>query len=172
MPCVRVSSYRSRTDDTRWRKTGKKIPTAHWGRDPLGPPFRVNLQYGLRYLHTSVWLPLHAKESVSARALPVWFEEVAPVRKPGKQASEAEQKAYRQAVKVNNLSTRAVQMMQHLRQRVDKAGGEDKILAFALDGSFCKRTVFGARLERTSLIARARKDAKLCFRANSRAAGL
>jgi hypothetical protein len=155
------------TDDTRVRKTGKKIPTAHWGRDPLGPPFRVNLQYGLRFLHTSVLLPLHAKESVSARALPVWFEEVAPVRKPGKQASAAEQKAYRQAVKVNNLSTRAVQMMQQLRRRVDEAGGTDKILAFALDGSFCNRTVFGARLERTILIARARKDAKLCFAAKA-----
>lgn len=156
------------TDDTRLRKTGKKIPTAHWGRDPLGPPFRVNLQYGLRYLHTSVLLPLHAKESVSARALPVWFEEVAPVRKPGKKASAAEQKAYRQAVKVNNLSTRAVQMMQHLRQRVDEAGGKDKLLAFALDGSYCNQTVFGASLERTILIARARKDAKLCFAAKSR----
>src|SRR3982750_1808144 len=33
-------------DDTRLRKTGKRIPTAFWQRDPLSPPFHVNLQWG------------------------------------------------------------------------------------------------------------------------------
>jgi hypothetical protein len=155
------------TDDTRLKKSGKKITTAHWGRDPMGPPFHLNLQYGLRYLHTSVLIPLHEKESVSARALPVWFEEVAPLGKPGKKASQEEKQAYLKAVKANNLSIRAVQMMQGLRRRVDAAGGKDKILAFALDGSFCNKTVFGASLQGTILIARTRKDAKLCFGAKA-----
>src|SRR5215210_7962833 len=35
------------TDDTRLSKTGKKILSAHWGRDPLSPPFHLNLHYGL-----------------------------------------------------------------------------------------------------------------------------
>jgi len=155
------------TDDTRLPKTGKQIHTAHWGRDPLSPPFHLNLQYGLRYLHTAVLVPLHAKARVSARALPVWFEEVAPVPKPGKTASQEQKTAYRQAAKVNNLSSRAVQMMRQLRQRVDENGGKDKLLAFALDGSFCNKTVFRAKLERTILIARTRKDAKLCFAAGA-----
>ena len=131
----------------------------------MSPPFHLNLQYGLRFLHTSVLVPLHATDKVSARALPIWFEEVAPLGKPGKRATEADKLAYRQAIKINNLSQRTVQMMQQLRQRVDQAGGVDKTLVFAFDGSFCNQTIFGAKLERTTLIARTRKDAKLCFRA-------
>ena len=153
------------TDDTRLPKSGKKVAGAHWGRHPLSPPFHVNLQFGLRFLHTAVLLPLHATAAVSARALPVWFEEVTPERKPGKKATPEDQQAYREAVKVNNLSQRAVQMMRQLRQRVDAAGAGDKILAFALDGSYCNKTVFTAELERTILIARSRKDARLCFAA-------
>ena len=153
-------------DDTRVRKTGKKIQSAHWGRDPLSPAFHLNLQYGVRFLHASVLLPLHQRYGVSARAMPVWFEEAPPVRKPGKKATPEQKQAYRQAIREKNLSTQAVAMMQTMRQKVDQAGGAEKILAWALDGSFCNRTVFKAELERTILVARARKDAKLCHRAS------
>jgi hypothetical protein len=36
-------------DDTRLRKTGQRLPTAFWQRDPLSPPFRVNLPWGRRF---------------------------------------------------------------------------------------------------------------------------
>src|SRR5713226_2653360 len=150
-------------DDTRLKKTGKKIQSGRWGRDPQSPPFRVNLQYGLRYLHASVLVPLHQKYGVSARALPVWFEEAPPVKKPGKKASQEEKIAYRAEVKKKNLSVQAVEMFKKMRNQVDKLGLPDKILAWALDGSFCNETIFKADLERTILIARARKDAKLCW---------
>jgi hypothetical protein len=68
-----------------------------------------------------------------------------------------------QAVKRQNLSTAAVTVMQQWGDRADQLGAHDKLLAFALDGSFCNRTVLGAALARTVLIARARKDAKLCW---------
>jgi hypothetical protein len=151
-----------RADETRIRKTGKKIPSAQWGPDLLSPPFHVNLQYGVRYLHGSVLLPLHQQYGVSARAVPVWFEEAAPVRRPGKKAAPEQTKAYRKAVREKNLSTQTVALFQAMRQRVDEAGGADKRLAWALDGSFGNRTVFNAEVERTRLIARTRKDAKLC----------
>ena len=154
------------TDDTRLKKTGKKILSAHWGRDPLSPPFHLNLHYGLRFLHTAVLLPLHKKYSLSARALPVFFQEVAPVKKPSRKATDEEKRAYRKAVKQQNLSTEAVAMMKDIRQRVDDLAGGHKILAFAFDGSYCNRTVLCAELERTVVIARARKDAKLCWPAN------
>ena len=150
-------------DDTRKKKTGKKIETANWGRDPLSPPFRVNLQYGLRYLHSSILLPLHQKYGVSARALPVWFEEVPPVKKPGKRASEEEKKEYRAAIKQQNLSVRAVEMFKQIREQVDELGYKEKIIAWSVDNSFCNETVFKAQLERTILIARSRKDAQLCW---------
>ena len=151
------------TDDTRLTKTGKKILTAHWGRDPLSPPFHLNFHYGLRFLHTSVLLPLHQNHPVSARALPVFFQQVAPIKKPGKTANPQQKRAYREAIKQQNLSTASVTMMKQLRQKADVLGGQAKTLAFALDGSFCNRTVFKAELERSILIARCRKDAKLCW---------
>jgi hypothetical protein len=64
-----------------------------------------------------------------------------------------------------NLSRSFVDMTRQVRQEVDQTGGQDKILVFACDGSFCNRTCFGGIPERSILLARARKDAKLCFRA-------
>lgn len=149
------------TDDTRIKKSGKKIQTAGWGRDPLSPPFHLNLQFGLRFLHTALLLPHDPQAGVSARALPVWFEEAPVVKKPGKKASDEQQQRYREEKKTRNLSVQAVSMFQQLRRKVDALDGVGKIVAFALDGSYCNRTIFKAELERTILIARARKDAKL-----------
>jgi DDE superfamily endonuclease len=151
------------TDDTRLKKSGKKIPTAHWGRDPLSPPFHVNLQYGLRFLHTALLAPHNQKAAVGARALPVWFEEAPVVKKPGKKATPEEQQRYREEKKQRNLSVQAVSMFKQMRQKVDDLDGQGKTLAFAVDGSYCNRTIFKAELERTAIIARGRKDAKLCF---------
>jgi hypothetical protein len=56
-------------------------------------------------------------------------------------------------------------MGKQLRQELDQAGGPGKLLVLAGDGSFCNRTCFGGIPERSALLVRARKDAKLCFRA-------
>jgi hypothetical protein len=151
------------TDDTRLKKSGRRIPTAHRARDPLSPPFHVNLQWGLRVLHTSVLVPLHETDGVAARAVPVWFENTPPVKRPSKNASAEQLAAYRAAAKQQNLSVSAVAMMGELRRRVDEVGGRDKQLVFALDGSFTNRTTFRAELERTVLVGRTRKDAVLCL---------
>jgi hypothetical protein len=55
--------------------------------------------------------------------------------------------------------------MAHLRVALDQAGGTNKTLVIAGDGSFCNRTVLATIPERSTLIARTRKDAKLCFAA-------
>ena len=44
-------------DFTHLRKTGKKIPGVNCMRDPMSPPFHVNLIYGLRFLQLAVMLP-------------------------------------------------------------------------------------------------------------------
>jgi hypothetical protein len=49
-------------DDTRLRKTGRAIPQARYHRDPLSPPFHVNLLRGLRFLQASLLLPLSMTE--------------------------------------------------------------------------------------------------------------
>ena len=152
-------------DDTKLHKTGRCIRQAFYQRDPLSPPFHANLILGLRFLQASLLVPLHRNAAVSCRALPIRFEESSCVKKPGKKASEEEWKSYRQKRKKQNLSTHFVAMTKQMRQSLDDAGGAKKILLVATDGSFCNRTVFGAPRDRTEIIARARKDAKLCYKA-------
>jgi hypothetical protein len=152
-------------DDTRLRKTGRSIPQAFYQRDPLSPPFHVNLVLGLRFLQASLLLPLHRSASVSARALPIRFEEVSRVKRPGKKATAEMQQQYRAAVKQQNLSRRFVDMGRQLRRELDAAGGARKTLVLAGDGSFCNRTCFADIPARTELLVRARRDARLCLRA-------
>jgi hypothetical protein len=152
-------------DDTKLRKTGRSIPQAFYQRDPLSPPFHLNLVLGLRFLQTSLLLPLHRSSALGARALPIRFEEVSRVKRPGQKAPEELQQQYREAVKQQNLSRRFVAMGQQLREALDQAGGRGKTLVLTADGSFCNRTCFGEIPERSVLLVRARKDAKLCFRA-------
>jgi hypothetical protein len=153
-------------DDTRLKKTGRAIRQAQYHRDPLSPPFHVNLIWALRFLQASVLLPLHRSGPWSARGIPVRFEEVSSVKKPSRGAGEEAWKAYKQEVKERNLSRRFVQSMAELRQTFDHAGAQKKVLVIGGDGSFCNRTVLSGIPDRVVLIARTRKDASLCFRAS------
>jgi hypothetical protein len=150
-------------DDTRLKKTGRSILQAQYHRDPLSPPFHVNLLWALRFLQASLLLPLHRSGAWAARGVPVRFEEVSAVKKPGRRAGEEAWKIYQREVKEHNLSRRFVHSMAQLRAAFDRAGAPKKTLVIVGDGSFCNRTVFSAVPERVVLIARARKDAVLCF---------
>jgi hypothetical protein len=152
-------------DDTTLRKTGRSIQQVFYQRDRLSPPFHVNLVLGLRFLQASLLLPLHRTANVSTRALPIRFQEVPRVKRPGKKASPEQQKQYKAAVKQQNLSHSFVHLGRQLREELDLAGGRNKILVLTGDGSFCNRTCFGDLPDRSVLLVRARKDAKLCFRA-------
>lgn len=152
-------------DDTRIKKTGRSIPQAQYHRDPLSPPFHVNLIWSLRFLQASLLVPLHRSGPWSARGIPIRFEEVSAVKKPGRRAGDQAWELYRQAVKERNLSRRFVLSMAELRQAFDNAGAAGKMLVVAGDGSFCNRTVFAGVPDRVVLLARSRKDAKLCLRA-------
>ena len=154
-------------DDTRLRKTGRSIPQAFYQRDPMSPPFHVNLVLGLRFLQASLLVPLHRSAPVGARALPIRFEEVSRVKRPGRKATEEMKKQYREAAKQQNLSRSFVEMGKQLRRELDQAGGHGKLLVLAGDGSFCNRTCFAEIPERSVLLVRARRDAKLCLRASA-----
>jgi hypothetical protein len=150
-------------DDTRLRKTGRAIPHVFYQRDPLSPPFHVNLMLGLRFLQASLLLPLHRQANTSARALPIRFQEVSVVKRPGRKAPKEQWKQYRAAVKKHNLSQSMVAMMGSIREVLDVSGARRKKLLLVADGSFANRTVFTAVLPRVETIARCRKDARLCF---------
>jgi|SRR5579871_285729 len=152
-------------DDTRLKKTGRSIPQAQYHRDPLSPPFHVNLIWALRFLQASVLLPLHRSGPWPARGIPIRLEEVSTVKKPGRRASEEAWNLYKQEIKQRNLSRRFVQSMAELRYSFDRAGAGRKLLVIVGDGSFCNRTVLSGIPARVVLVARTRKDASLCFRA-------
>ena len=150
-------------DDTRLSKTGRCIQQAFYQRDPLSPPFHVNLMLGLRFLQASLLVPTYRLAPVSTRGLPIRFEEVSRVKKPSRKAKPEEWQSYKEAIKQHNLSQSFVGMMGQLRHELDLAGGEKKVLVLAGDGSFCNRTCFRAARDRTELISRTRKDAVLCW---------
>jgi len=150
-------------DDTKLRKTGKKIPNACWQRDPLSPPFHVNLLYGLRFLQASLLFPHYQEGDYPPRGIPVRFQEAPLLKKPGKRASEEEHKQYLQLRKEKNLSQQTLALLRCLRTSLDQRGGSTHSLLSVGDGSFANRTMFKSTLERTHLLTRCRKDARLCF---------
>jgi hypothetical protein len=152
-------------DDTRLPKTGCCIQQAFYQRDPLSPPFHVNLTLGLRFLQASLLAPVYRLAQVGTRGLPIRFEEVSRVKKPSRKATPEAWQAYKEAIKQHNLSQSFVGMMGQLRKELDLAGGAKKTLVLANDASFCNRTCFRAPRDRTELISRTRKDAVLCRRA-------
>lgn len=152
-------------DDTKLRKTGRKIKGASWQRDPLSPPFHLNFIYGLRFVQASILFPHYKEGDYPPRALPVRFQEAPSVKKPGKRASQQERKQYLELKKIKNLSTQTLEVIRDLRTTVDARGGSSRLLLIVGDGSFTNQTMFKAALDRTQLISRCRKDARLCFRA-------
>jgi hypothetical protein len=150
-------------DDTKLHKTGKKIKGASWQRDPLSPPFHVNLIFGLRFIQASVLFPHYQEGDYPPRGIPVRFQEAPPLKKPGKRASEEEHEQYRQLKKEKNLSMQTLEVIRDLRAGVDQRGGGDRSLLMVGDGSFSNRTMYKATLNRTHLVTRCRKDARLCF---------
>lgn len=152
-------------DDTRIHKTGKKIPNASWHADPLGPKFQTNLIWGLRYLQMSILLPLYLKsENTPARAIPIRFTLAPHVKKPGKKSTEEDRQHYKILSKQKNLSTTFVQEVINLRRTLDSMGFDKKILLMSCDGSFCNKNCMNIDDRRIAMIARCRKDAKLCFK--------
>jgi hypothetical protein len=71
-------------DDTLLRKASRKIPGTSYARDPLSPPFQVNLVLGQRFVQTSLLLQPGGTEH-PWRALPVSFS-LAPTPKIPKRA--------------------------------------------------------------------------------------
>jgi hypothetical protein len=154
-------------DDTRIRKSGRKILTAFYQRDPQSPKFRFNLMWGLRFLHFSLLLPLYRSHpEVPPRSLPLRFVEVPAIKKPGKRATAEQVQAYQQAVKQHNLSCRSRALLEEFRRSVDAAGLAARTILAVGDGSFCNRTLFRQPLDRVEILARARRDCRLCHAAD------
>lgn len=158
-------------DFTHLTKTGKHIPNVHCMRDPMSPAFHVNLIYGLRFIQYTLLLPLYENctddddTAAPPRSIPVCFNEVPPLAKPGKKATPEEKAAYKSKLRKRPTNHMALDALLRLRANFDAAGATHKDVLCALDGGFCNKVFFGKKLERIELVARARKDARLCLAA-------
>lgn len=151
-------------DDTAVPRSGKRIAGAQWMRDAMGPAFHVNLIWGQRFLQGSVLAPLYEQDQTSSpRAIPVSFQEVTAVKKPGKGACAEKLACYKEARKKHNLSVAAVEQFTRMRKDFDARGMEQTILLHTVDGSYLNRTTLAYEFDRALLVGRARKNARLCY---------
>jgi hypothetical protein len=146
-------------DDTLLRKTGRKIPGVAYARDPLSPPFQVNLVLGQRFVQTSLLLQ-PGGATHPWRALPVSFSH-APTPKLPKNASDQEKRAFKEVRKKHRLSLVALEQLCLCRRELDRQpGGPQRWLIDVVDGGYSNRTFLRGLPERTDAVARIRKDAK------------
>ncbi|MCC5841856.1 MAG: transposase [Opitutales bacterium] len=146
-------------DDTILRKVGKCIPGTAYRRDPLGPPFNLNLVWAQRCLQLSAAV---ADGGGAVRMIPIAFEDASTPRKPRKGAPEKMVEAHKEQMKQRNLNTLAVGAITRLQQqRAAENEGTAPILHVVVDGSYTNKKVLRNLPENTTLIGRIRKDAKL-----------
>ena len=151
-------------DDTSCGKTGKHIPGVHWGRDPQSPPFRINLRRQARFLHAAVLLPLYHAGATAARALPIRFEHAPPAPKPRKGATAEDLAQYKAAQAATRLPLVGWRLVRAVRAALDRLGQATVTLLFVVDGSYCTREFFRVALAGVQILARCRKDLRLCGR--------
>jgi hypothetical protein len=141
-------------DDTILRKTGRKIPTAKYFRDPLGAPFQISFVRAQRFLQISAAVK---QEDNSARMIPIAFENAPVAIKPRRKASPEQWEQYRRERKQKNLSTFGSTCI----QKVHSALQGKRDLWVTVDGSYTNRNVLRNLPPQVTLIGRIRSDARL-----------
>jgi hypothetical protein len=148
-------------DDSILRKTGPRIFGSRFQRDPLSPPFHVNLVRSLRVLQISAALPQGTQGA--ARLIPVDFQHAPLPFKPRKDAPAAAQLAYRQLRAQYNINRVGAHRLGELRRQMDQDGSAHRRLITLVDGRFTNGTVLRQVPARTTLIGRVRKDSAFYF---------
>jgi hypothetical protein len=148
-------------DDTLVHKTGKKIPGTAYARDPLSPPFQVNLVMGQRFLQTSILVKVPGQPG-PWRSIPISFQHAPPLKPPPRATSEQKTVFKKEARKKHTLSLAALSELHQLRNDLDQIpNGKQRLIIHAVDGSFANRTFLPNLPQRTVVVARIRKNAKL-----------
>lgn len=145
-------------DDTILHKTGKTIPGTAYRKDPLSPPFGINLVWAQRMLQFSAAVPSRQQD---VRMIPIGFDDASTPRNPGKKATPEQHQHYREVMKQRNLNALAVEGLHRLQQQRRDPDARTPALHVLVDGSYTNRKVLRHLPENTTLIGRIRKDAKL-----------
>jgi hypothetical protein len=141
-------------DDSLLRKTGRKIHGVRFLRDPLSPPFHVNLVRGLRVLQISAALP---QGGGRARMIPIDFQHAVLPAKPRKGAPEPEWQNFKALKAQTNINSVGYKRLAALRQRMDQTNPQRRLVV-CVDGRFTNKTFLRNIPERTVIIGRIRKD--------------
>jgi len=148
-------------DDTARQKTGKRIPGVRTLRDPMSPPYHVNLIPGIRFLQGSVFIN-PGNQIEYYRGIPILFEEAAPAKKPRKNAPAEDKERYKEEQKAKRISVQGREAAIKIRTQIDQLpDGTSRVLYVSVDGSFCNKYFLRFLPKKTIAIARARKDLKI-----------
>jgi hypothetical protein len=145
-------------DDSLLRKTGRKVSGVRYLRDPMSPPFHVNLVRGLRVLQISAALPQGLEGA--ARLIPIDFQHAPLPPKPRKNAPAAVHELYQQQRASRNINLVGRDRLISLRKQMDESGALGRQLITSMDGRFTNGTVLKQIPERTTVIGRVRKDTR------------
>ena len=148
-------------DDSILRKTGRHIFGCGYRRDPLSPPFQVNLVRGLRILQVSA--AVRQGSQGAARLIPIDFQHAALPAKPPKRAPEEAHAAYQSERAKRNINLVGRQRLACLRRQMDESGSAARRLIATVDGRFTNSTVLRQIPERTVLVGRVRKDSAFFY---------
>lgn len=145
-------------DDTRLPKTGRKTCGAAYTRDPLGPPFHVNLIKAQRFVQLSAACPAG---NGAARMIPVDFVHAPAPQRPGPDADEQARERFRETRRETALPRVGSDRLNALRSAMDRDGQNGRPLWAVVDGGYTNRTFIKRLPERTVSVGRIRADAKL-----------
>lgn len=149
-------------DDTMLRRCGRKVAEAHWCRDSQGPHFTHQIAWGQTVIELCAILPQDpAKAGGSARAVPLRIELQRAAPKPSRKAGEQAMQQWREQRRLRAMPRLGAEMVEQLRTELDESGEHDRQLIVAFDGGYTNKSLFAKIPERTVLVGRMRKDAKL-----------
>lgn len=148
-------------DDSHLRKTGRHVAGAGWYKDPLGPPFHVNLMYAQRFIQLSAAVPDPANPK-RARMIPIAMELIPKLPKPGRDASAEDVEHYEKLKVLNSPGMHARRLLQRVRDHMDGSGEyRERAIRVCGDGHYSTSTLMPHLPPRTVYIGRTRSDMSL-----------
>ncbi len=147
-------------DDTRIRKSGRKVAGAGYARDPMAPPFLTNIIWAQRFVQISMAVE---GEKGRARMIPVdWAHAPAPAKPPGN-AGEEDIAEYRRRAALMNLSRAGADRLALMRRWLDDNDAGERRLWAVVDGGYTNGAFLKNLPPDTAAIGRVRRDAKLYY---------
>lgn len=146
-------------DDSHLPKKGRKVGDTAWRHNHQGPKWKHQIHWAQRFVQLSTIRP--SVPDGHPRAIPLDVTLLRVPKKPKTDASEEELKVYRTALHANTPSAIAVARLRNQRKALDADGHADRLLLAAVDGGYTNETFLSNLPERTAVVGRVRKDAKL-----------